>query len=61
LSTPVRELRRRVTSVEGELVLDDGTTRPLEAATLRAPSEAALRWMSFAVPLLAIGLVASRV
>jgi hypothetical protein len=61
LSTPVRELRRRVTSVEGELVLDDGTTRPLVAATLRAPSEAALRWMSFAVPLLAIGLVASRV
>jgi hypothetical protein len=60
LSTPVRELRRRVTSVEGELVLDDGTTRPLDPATLRTPSEAALRWMSFAVPLLAIGLVASR-
>jgi hypothetical protein len=46
--------------VEGELTFDDGTTRPLDPATLRTPSEAALRWMSFAVPLLAIGLVASR-
>lgn len=60
LSTPVRELRRRVSSVRGEMALDDGTTRTVDAATLRTPAETALRWMSVAVPLFAIGLVASR-
>jgi hypothetical protein len=60
LSTPVRELRRHVVSVQGEVALDDRTKRPIDATTLRAPPEAALRWMSIAMPLLAAGLVAAR-
>jgi hypothetical protein len=60
LSTPVRELRRRVASVVGEIAFEDGTVRTLDAAALRTPAETALRWMALAVPLVAIGLVASR-
>jgi hypothetical protein len=60
LSTPVRELRRRVASVVGEIAFEDGTVRALDAAALRTPAETALRWMALAVPLVAIGLVASR-
>lgn len=60
LSTPVRRLRRRVAEVRGQLVLRDGTSEPLDAASLRAAPETALRWMSAAVPLLAVGLLAAR-
>jgi hypothetical protein len=60
LSTPVRELRRHVDRVEGIVVLRDGSTRPLDAAVLRAGPEGALRWLSVAVPLLAAGLLAVR-
>lgn len=61
LSTPVRRLRRSVTAVEGELTMRDGSTRPLDAAVLREPSERALRLLSVAVPVLAVGLVAARI
>jgi hypothetical protein len=61
LSTPVRRLRRSVTAVSGELTMRDGSTRPLDAAVLREPSERALRLMSVAVPLLAAGLVVARI
>ena len=61
LSTPVRELRRRTASVQGEQRLGDGTVRELSAATLAAPLDAALRAISIALPLLAIGLVAVRI
>lgn len=61
LSTPVRRLRRGVRSVEGRLTLADGTTEAVDSGTLRAAPEAALRWMSLAVPLLAAGLVISRI
>jgi hypothetical protein len=60
LSTPVRRLRRHVASVQGELVLDDGVREPVDASSLRAAPEAALRLLSFAMPVLAVGLVLSR-
>ena len=61
LSTPVRELRRRTVSVEGEQRLSDGTVRRLDRAGLTAPLDGALRGLSIAVPLLAVALVALRV
>jgi hypothetical protein len=60
LSTPVRRLRRHVVSVEGSLTLRDGTTEPIDTAGLRAAPERALRWMSLAMPLLAIALLLVR-
>ena len=60
LSTPVRRLRRHVASVEGTLTLRDGTQEPIDAAGLRAAPELALRWMSLAMPLLAIVLLLAR-
>ena len=60
LSTPVRELRRNVGSVEGRMRLRDGTDVPIDAATLRAAPERALRLLSVALPLLAVALVVSR-
>jgi len=60
LSTPVRELRRHVERVEGVLVRRDGSTRPLDAAAIRSAPEGALRWLSVAMPLLAIGVLAAR-
>jgi hypothetical protein len=58
LSTPVRELRRRTTAVSGEQRLSDGTEVSLTKARLAAPLEGALSALSFAVVLLAAGLVA---
>jgi len=60
LSTPVRRLRRRVATVEGTITLLDGTTEPVGAEVIRAAPEAALKLLSIAMPLLAIGLVLSR-
>jgi len=60
LSTPVRELRRRTESVSGTQRLADGTEIELSAARLMAPLEGALRALSLAVVVLAIGLVAVR-
>jgi hypothetical protein len=60
LSTPVRRLRRDVELVEGSLRLRDGSTEPIDAVTLRAAPEGALRWLSLAMPLLAVGLVVNR-
>ena len=61
LSTPVRELRRRTDAVTGEQRLSDGTSRPLDRASLAAPLDGALRALSIAVPLLAIAAIALRV
>ncbi len=61
LSTPVRRLRRHAVKVDGRVALDDGTVEPLDAAALRAAPEGALGWLSIAMPLLAVGLVAARV
>jgi hypothetical protein len=60
LSTPVRRLRRQVEAVEGRLRLRDGTEEPLEAGSLRTAPESALRLLSVAMPLLALGAVLAR-
>ena len=57
LSTPVRRLRRSVREVTGELVTADGEREPLDAASLRAAPERALRWLSLAMPLVAASMV----
>jgi hypothetical protein len=61
LSTQVREVRRRATAVTGTLVLDDGSSRPIDGAALIAAPERALRVLAAAVVLLALALVAVRV
>jgi hypothetical protein len=60
LSTPVRRLRRTVTSVEGRMRLEDGTQMEIDEVLLRSAPEAALRALSAGMVLLAIGLVAAR-
>src|SRR4051794_5043786 len=60
LSTPVRRLRRRTVSVTGEQRLDDGTVVPLGVAEIAGPLDGALRGLSWAVVVLAIGLVVIR-
>jgi hypothetical protein len=60
LSTPVRRLRRHVVNVSGTLSIDDGSREPIDAATLRAAPERALRLLSFAMPTLALALVLAR-
>jgi hypothetical protein len=60
LSKPVRRLRRHVRSVSGELTLADGSAEVLDASALRRAPEGALRYLSLAMVLLAVGLVAAR-
>ena len=60
LSSPVRELRRRTASVEGEQLLADGTAIPLTVERLARPLDGALRALSWAITALAVGLVAVR-
>jgi len=60
LSTPVRELRRRTAEVTGTQRSLDGTVRELRREDLVQPLDGALRALSFAVPLLAVGLIALR-
>ena len=57
LSTPVRELRRRTVSVAGEQTLAGGETVELTTARLAAPLDGALKALSVAMVLLAVGLV----
>jgi hypothetical protein len=60
LSTPVRELRRRTTSVSGAQLLDDGSSAPLSVERIATPLDGALRALSWAVVALAAGLVTLR-
>ncbi len=60
LSTPVRRLRRKTVSVTGEQRLEDGTVIPLTVAEIAAPLDWSLRGLSWAVVVLAIGLVVVR-
>jgi hypothetical protein len=60
LSTPVRKLRRHTVSVTGRQALDDGEVVELSADDLAAPLDAALKALSAAMVLLAIGLVLLR-
>jgi hypothetical protein len=50
LSTPVRALRRRAVAVSGEIRYRDGSTHPIDAPTLIAVPERALRllWLAAA-------------
>ena len=61
LSTPVRRLRREVATVSGRLTLHDGSTEPIDASSLRDVPERALRLLSLAMPVLAVGMVVARV
>ena len=61
LSTPVRRLRRKVATVTGELVTAEGEREPIDASSLRAAPEGALRWLSLAVPLFAAALLLTRI
>ena len=60
LSTPVRQLRRRIASVEGRMVFRDGTEAAVDETAIREAPEGALRILSLAMPLLAAGLVVAR-
>jgi hypothetical protein len=60
LSTPVRRLRRKVASVTGEVVTTEGRREPIDASSLRAAPEGALRWLAVAVPLFAAALLVAR-
>jgi hypothetical protein len=60
LSTPSRVLRRRVSHVEGSVVMADGTIHPLDGATLRRPLERALQTLSWSMVALAVGFVIAR-
>ncbi len=60
LSRPARTLRRHVVSVSGELCYREGGAEPLTAERLREPLEAALRHLSWALPLLAVASVLAR-
>jgi predicted NAD/FAD-binding protein len=61
LSTPVREVRRRVVAVSGTIVRADGGTRPIDAEALIGAPEQALRVLVAAVVALASALVTLRV
>jgi hypothetical protein len=61
LSTPARLLRRRVSGVEGRLILLDGNEIPLEREVLLAPLEQALRAMSWGIVVLAAALAVDRI
>lgn len=60
LSTPARNLRRRVSHVEGTVELRGGGIETIEIATLLDPLERALRALSWATVALALALLAAR-
>lgn len=61
LSTPVRLLRRRASSVSGRIELADGSTIPVIRETFTRENERALRALCGAVVALALALVILRV
>ena len=60
LSSPARELRRRTVSISGEQRLRDGRVLAIDATSITAPLEGALRACALAVTLLAVALVVLR-
>jgi hypothetical protein len=60
LSTPARQLRRRVRAVEGTVAFKDGSVRVLDVKGLLAPLEATLRALTWAVVALATALAVFR-
>jgi len=61
LSTPVRLVRRRATSVSGRIELSDGTSLAISRETLTAEAERALRALAGCAVALALALVILRV
>jgi hypothetical protein len=61
LSTQVRDVRRRMASLSGEITRRDGSSEPVTRATLIEGPEGALRAMAAASCALAIALVMMRV
>ena len=60
LSTPARQLRRRVHRVDGTVTYRDGTVERLDADVLLKPIERALRALSWSMVVLATALVLAR-
>ena len=60
LSTAARDLRRRVATVDGELVFNDGRHQALTTETLLEPLETALEAIAWGVTVLAAALVLFR-
>jgi hypothetical protein len=60
LSTPARMVRRRVASIEGTLVLTDGSSRQVDEQLLIRPLEIALRAMSWSIVLVAAAFAVAR-
>ncbi len=60
LSTPARMVRRRVASVEGTVLLTDGSSRLVDETLLIRPLERALAAMSWSIVLLAAALAVAR-
>lgn len=60
LSTPARQLRRRVVEVQGAVVLGDGSESRLDRHGLLAPLERSLRALTWASVLLAAALAVFR-
>ncbi len=61
LSTPVRLVRRSITSVSGTIDFADGRREPVTANTLMREPERALRALSAAIAVLAAALILARV
>ena len=60
LSTPVRALRRRAVAVTGLISYRDGSTQPIDAPTLIAVPEGALRLLWPAAVLMSAGVLGAR-
>jgi hypothetical protein len=60
LSTPARQLRRRVASVDGTMVMEDGHREPIDVVRLLSPLERALQAMAWSMVALAVALVLAR-
>jgi hypothetical protein len=60
LSTPARLLRRQTRSVTGTMTMSDGSQAEVDAKVMLGPLEGALRAFSWAVVVLSVGLVLSR-
>jgi hypothetical protein len=60
LSTPARNLRRRVSRIEGSITFGDGPTVPITEDALIRPLEGAMRAASWAVILLATAMAVAR-
>jgi heme O synthase-like polyprenyltransferase len=60
LSTPVRDLRRRIARVNGQMEFADGRVVDIDETLLRSTPETALRALAGALSLLALGLALLR-